>query len=234
MLSREDRLAEIYFFAALVAALLVPFTSTAEPVVCKSSSLTVDAADDALVETICTVAERATTMLSACYLQLPQDIQVVVYDDLPGVSSRCVGTYECAENRISLRSPKHLDAARDPSSAFSAVEKSVFFTSVLIHELAHAAFENTAREAARCANNHEYVAYVMQMLSLPAHVRQVIVDSYRAPSPVDPYLLNSLIAGMAPDRFAAIAWQHFTEEGHGCNYVRDLITGRETLQLFPE
>jgi hypothetical protein len=222
------------FASTLSIALLMPLASVAETVSCKTTSLTVEVMDEALGETICTTAERGANMLRACHLGLPPDILVVVYDELPGVSSRCVGKYECDENRISIRSPEHLDSARDPTSAFFNVDQVAFFKSVLVHELAHAAFEHTACQSARCPNNHEYVAYVMQMQALPAAARQTIIDNYRVSSPVDPQLLNSFVAALAPDRFAAIAWQHFTEADHGCDFVGDLISGNETLQLLTE
>jgi len=67
---------------------------------------------------------------------------------------------------------------------------------------------------ASCANNHEYVAYAMEMLSLPAHERQKIVAAYDIASPIDLLLMNSFFAAMAPVRFALIVWQHYSEQGN--------------------
>lgn len=89
----------------------------------------------------------------------------------------------------------------------------------------------TASRLASCANNHEYVAYAMQMLLLPANERQKIVTTYDIASPIDPLLLNCFIAAMAPDRFAAIVWQHYSEQGNGCSFVRELVSGEATLGL---
>lgn len=215
-------------------ALLFPVAGEAEPKACETSTVSVESDNDTLVETVCKTAEQARLMLNACHLSLQEDILVVVSGLLPGVSPRIIGIYESAENRISVLSPEELQSALLFGSAFAGIEKNIFFKSVLIHELSHAAFENTACRSGSCVENHEYVAYAMQMLSLPVPYRQKIVNEYRITPPIDPLLLNSFIAVMAPDRFAAIVWQHFSEEGNGCSFVRDLASGKSTLGLVSQ
>jgi len=214
--------------------MVFPAVGAAEPKTCAATTVSVEAVSEMLVQQVCETVRHTRLMLGACHLSLPRNILVVVSDELSGPSQRCIGIYERAQSRISVLSPKGLHSVVDPLSAFADIEEQIFFESVLVHELTHAAFEYTASGLASCANNHEYVAYAMQMLSLPAHERQKIVATYDIASPIDPLLLNSFIAAMAPDRFAAIVWQHYSERGNGCSFIRELVSGESTLGLAPQ
>jgi hypothetical protein len=149
---------------------------------------------------------EALARVAQCHLSLPEPVLITVADTLPDSIEGCVGYFECATNRIFLRTPDAIAGSRDPLSAFPILDPKVQFDSLVVHELAHAAFQQTGCTAAICPENHEYVGYAMQMWALPDQARTAIVDRFRKHEPIDARRLNMFIAAIAPDRYAAYVW----------------------------
>lgn len=219
----------------LIAAFTVlPVLAHADSVVCEGADVSVTASEDLLAQSVCDTVQRTITLLEQCGLQLSEPIDISILDDLPKFGDNCFGYYECDGNHISLRSPVSIANVSAQSVLYTGLDPIVILNSLVAHEVAHAAFAQSTGEDAAFLANHEYVAYAVQMWSLPPLVRDEIVASFGQDEPVEPIRLNELVAVMAPEKFAALAWQHFNEPGHGCDFVQDLATGRATLAIIWE
>jgi len=203
----------------------------AETITCDGNTVSVTAPNSARAQSVCATVATALTKLNQCDLTLSQPLTITVLNDLPGVSDTCFGYYVCDENRISVRSPQGIAEVAWLSTLYQTIDPEIVFDSIVVHEVAHAAFEQTACEEALCLANHEYVAYVMQMWSFPSSVRHALVERFGQEEPVEPIRLNELIAVLAPEKFAALAWQHFNEPENGCDFVTDLVTGKVSLEV---
>lgn len=217
----------------LLIAGLAALPAAAEEVACPGTVASVDAADPALVGSVCSAVRRASEFLERCGLAVTAPVEIRVSDEPEGLAAGCLGLYECEAQQIRLRPPEAMQELR-ASFTFEGMDALVLFESIVAHEWAHAAFEHSACGSALCVDNHEYVANVTQVWSLPDEVRLRFLAEHPSDGPVDPDLLNGFIAAFAPDRFAALAWQHFNEPGNGCAFIEDLTAGRQTLRLRVE
>lgn len=221
----------VLLFAAFMT---LPVLADADDAICDGGQVLVTAPSEPLALSICDSVGRALALLDECDLRLSDPITISIFDNLPNPSHNCFGFYECDSNRIWLRSPDSVANVIGESALYLGFEPKVVFDSIVAHEVAHAAFAHTACADAACLANHEYVAYVIQMWSLPPSVRNEIVARFGQYEPVEPMRLNAMIAVMAPEKFAALAWQHFSEAHHGCDFVQDLATGRTSLAIVWE
>ena len=209
----------------------LPILTASETVSCESALATVSAPNRMLADSVCATFEETQSLLGQCELEVSKSINIEVFDALPSVSNACFGFYEYDTNRISLRSPDSIATVIEQSTLYEGLDPKTVFDSIVVHEVSHAAFAQTAFDDAACLANHEYVAYVMQMWSLPPSIRSEIVDRFGQVEPVAPQRLSEIVAVMAPAQFAALAWQHFNEDGHGCDFVQDLVIGRASLEI---
>ena len=222
----------------LVALLLgtmtfsLPTRSPAETVVCAESMVSVTAPHASRAQSVCATASVTLPKLAQCDLRLSLPISITVLNDLPGVSDTCFGYYVCDGHQIFVRSPQGISEITELSLLYEDMAPEVVFDSIVVHEVSHAAFEQTACEDALCLANHEYVAYVMQMWSFAPVVRQKIIKQFGQDEPVEPIRLNDLIAVIAPEKFAALSWQHFNQPGNGCEFVKKLVSGRASLEIL--
>ena len=219
-------------FALCAMVLSLPTGALAETVVCSESLVSVTAPNASRAQSVCTTVMATLPKLAQCDLQLSHPLSITVLNDLPGVSDTCFGYYVCDGHRIFVRSPGGIAEITQLSRLYKDIAPEVVFDSIVVHEVSHAAFEQTACEDALCLANHEYVAYVMQMWSFPLVVRQKIVEQFGQDEPVEPIRLNDLIAVIAPEKFAALAWQHFNQPGNGCDFVGALVTGNVSLEIL--
>ena len=217
---------------AISAFMVLPVLAEADDALCDGLDVTVRAPSQSLALSVCGTVQRTLTLLEQCGLQLSDPIVIAILDDLPIFGDNCFGYYGCDSNRISLRSPTSIANVGSQSALYSGLDPMVVFDSLVAHEVAHAAFAQSTREESASLANHEYVAYAVQMWSLPPLVRDKIVPSFGQDEPVEAVRLNELVAVMAPDKFAALAWQHFNEPDHGCDFVQNLATGRTSLTII--
>ena len=217
----------------LATALLAMPVVAAERETCDQTGFSVEADTPVVTELVCDVVDRALPRLQACHLDIRAPVHIVVSDNLAGVPDGCIALFVCEQNEIRIGTVDSVSRTLLPESLFSSIEKNVFFESILVHEMAHAFFEQNACDRAKCAENHEYVAHAMQMAWLPEKERARIVAAYPVEHPIDPLRLNAFIAAFAPDRYAATVWQHFSLAENGCEIVRRLVAGEQSLQLMP-
>lgn len=120
-------------------------------------------------------------------------------------------------------SPETLGQVRSDDSLFAPLSDDVCFASVITHELAHAAMDAVPCPFQACVATTEYVAYAMQLRSLPDMLRtEVIRDASQV---VVRDEINPMIALMAPDIFARKAWLHFSQRPDPCGYVDWIMQG---------
>lgn len=223
--------------AALLVVLFVsPLASDAQQATCDVSGITVTAPTEPDARTVCQTISAALPRLQACHLNVQHPLRVTVSDDLPGVGPQCLGYYQTDRSEIFIRTAAGMVQSINPQSAFSRIDPPLLFESIVVHELAHALFQQSSRAADPCTEDHEYVAYGMQMAWLPGDQRAQIIAPFGVDAPVDPMMLNAFVAAMAPDRYAALVWQHFSQPENGCAFIHRLLAGQTSLHLeiYPE
>lgn len=219
----------------LVAAfVLAGAVATAEPVACADPMASVEAGDAELVPQVCETVTETAAFVATCGLSVKEPITIIVSDEAEGLPPGCFGRFECAAREIRVKTPEAIAAQDGGGGAFAALPPQVLFESIVAHEWAHAAFEHSACSEARCTSNHEYVAHVAQVNAMPEAARERFLDYHWIKEPVDRQRLNVFILGLAPDRYAAMAWRHFNAPGNGCAFVEALATGAVSLRVVAE
>lgn len=219
---------------AAVAVLASSAAAFAEPVACAETRATVDADAPGLALRVCSAVARTEAFLSACGIGVSDPVRIRVGAEIISDMDDCAGLYISETREIRARTPEGMAERRARADPEMVVDEMLFFESVIAHEWAHAAFDQTASERAQCTENHEYVGYLAQMWYLPEPVREKFLGRFPERTDIGADELNLFIAGLAPDLYAAKVWQHFQQDEGGCGFLRDLAAGRQTLQLFPE
>lgn len=193
---------------------------------CEGSGVTVASDRPELVERICRAAEDSTALLAECGLQVPGEIEIGIVGELP---FGCLGLYHCNAARIDVLDPDAFVSAVAPEGPFFAVSTEALYDSIVVHEMAHAAYDDGNCPFATCPVAAEYIAYVMQVRSLPDSDR----DAFEAATQIDTssarsYLSATMLA-MSPQRFAAAAWAHFLRQASPCGYIEAIAAGDVVL-----
>ena len=205
----------------LAAAIGVVATQSTAQFECPASTISV-IADPNVAPLICDLASRGIAELSACSLPLNRVLQIEIVETLP---HGCVGQYHCGQDRIELLSQEAAQHYRGADFPFSQIDPDVYFYSVLVHELTHAALEDMPCRFTRCFATQEYVAYAMQMRSLPAEARATLLTRPEFNRPIDAYEINKMIVLMAPGVFLQKAWWHFIQQDDPCAFIGQVVSG---------
>lgn len=222
---------------AVAAVLLVigVVGTAAAPVPCTDDPrIKVDGADNAEVARICTTAARARPQMSECHLTQSRPLLIRLVDELTHPNVSCMVQYDCRDDSISVTRPDALADILRPDSIWARIAPKALFDSLIVHELAHAFLDQTECAGIPCHADHEYIAYALQIDSLSPANRTRLLEGHRVRLPVDPMGLNDFTAAADPDYFAQGAWLHFSAPGNGCDFVRDLLEGRQSLRMVDE
>lgn len=188
---------------------------------CPGTGVTTQA-DGALGSRVCSIARRTKANLAACGLPPPGQVEVTLRDTLP---KGCVGNFDCETETIEILNPVALDRVRVDSGAWAEVETPAYFDSILTHELTHAALRDLPCPFSGCRLNQEYVAYAMQIRSLPPEARAAFGRRSNITGKVSRDALNEMMLHLAPDRFAQKVWAHLGQRPDACAYLKQLAEG---------
>lgn len=216
-------LARICISASVALAVIVS-TGSAEVLSCEGIPLTVSTPDGEFAEQTCRAAARTLPLIAECDVVLSRKQEIEVKNAIPG-SPDCMGVYHCGENRIAILSPSAMERLRRADSAFASVSTRIYFESVVAHELAHAAYDAVPCPFPDCLVTSEYVAYAMQVYSLPPPSREVFEADVSLEDRVNRYQISAIGLLMAPDQFARDVWAHFSQREDGCAYVAEMMGG---------
>lgn len=207
-----------------LAALLSCWSSAALPasLTCETVPITVETDSDDLAQRICRVAERAIAANTACNVPLTRPIEIATLESL---SANCIGLYHCGEDRIEVLTPEAMTALRDRTGLFSALPDDIYYDSVIAHELVHAAYDAVPCPFDACIATSEYLSYALQIRSLPTDLRADLEAAADLNRRVARDELNMMFLFMAPNKFAAKAWTHFSQRPDPCAYAGQIMNG---------
>jgi hypothetical protein len=210
-----------------IILLLQPDLAVAETMICETAPVTVTGQSQEHLSMACQAVLVAQELFSQCNMPaLPKSLRVDILQDLqPG----CVGLFHCGEAQIDVLPPKLMSERRGKENAFAFLSETEFFRSVIVHELAHAAFEDVPCILESCRATTEYIAYNMQVMSLDDHLRQIYSDNSKRDRPILKDEINVMVLSIAPNVFAQKAWEHLTEKDEPCNFVKRIAAGDVTF-----
>lgn len=209
--------------AAVFILTLSPVGSFAVTLSCQELDITVTAPDAELANRVCARAAASLDLLASCQLQQTDPFSISVSPILPPGFGRCFGVFHCNDDLVEVLTPDALSEAVQLSGSFTNLPVEVLFDSLVTHEVSHVlAFQSTVG-APRTAVEVEYIAYALQMQSLPEDDRNAFVEAHPVTEPVALMGLNSIILSFSPEVFAVKAWTHYHQEGNGCEFIHGIL-----------
>ena len=209
----------------MITTLLGAIPANAQSTLCPDSRFEVLSDDAALTQQVCSIAQQAAEQLVACNIQISDSrhVRIEVMTEMP---EACLGLYHCGKDIIQIPTPDTMQSMRKADSSLSHVSRQRFFRSILTHELAHAAFDEQPCPFESCITASEYIAYTMQIMSLPDADIAILEAGLDMDKKVSRDSLNPVTLYMNPDIFLSWAWIHLQQRPDPCAYIGDVMAGR--------
>ena len=227
----------LFFCLIFLTAMLVNPAMAAERR-CLGSNTTVYA--DSVYETYlaCAGAADAVAFLSRQGLTVDTVMWIDVLDTVflhkdKNPSFRILGQFDPRQNRILVTSIDGQRAMAMEKPIFGVPYDLALFRSVVAHEVAHAIADDNFQVTEPTRLAHEYIAYIVQLATMPPRLRQQVLDHHPVPGFETEVEINPMIYGLNPDVFAVKAYRHYFKPGVGVAFMQTLLH-RDLMSIFPQ
>jgi hypothetical protein len=225
----RSRAARWVAWIAISVACFAPAASRSAELACHRGAIVVtgDNADD--LPLACAAVEHALVFLEPSGLTLERGPAIRLVEALPaGNDQHTLGLYDAKRDVVDVLNFRAAVAASECGPrAFKVPMSEPLWQSYIAHEIAHAAARAHDPLRRLSLAQHEYIAAVVQLGTLPQAIRETILHNYAGiPAFVDPSEITDLYYYMAPCAFAVKAYRHYLEAGNGPAFIsRMLATG---------
>lgn len=196
-----------------------------DPHACDDGSFQILAPSAELADAICTILLETRAGLAPCGLVQTLPIDVEVLDHIPAPPGPCLAHFDCDARVIRVLDPARFAGTLDPDEPYALLPEGVLLKALLTHELAHALAAQSAGPAGIETVDQEYIAAAMELQHMDPAWREVLLRAAPVSLPPRTGLIDLLIYGLAPRKFATNAWQHFSLAENGCGLVRRILSG---------
>lgn len=222
----------LVIFSAAVCLGLFSTSAVAEghersAVACSDVAVEILGASPREQELICSAAAQGFEFFRRCKFEISQQIRVAVVEDhLKVCGVDAFGSYSAESGTIELLDLKACSLKASENQAYSSLPPPEFYSSIVVHEVAHAIFRSLVRDTAHTHATHEYVAYAVQISSMRTAVRQQFLNSIQRQPATDLEPFVDIVFLLGPSKFAAMAYDHYSMPGNGCRFLEGLVDGR--------
>lgn len=194
---------------------------------CLDGRATFDNLTEDEADLICRGIAAARDVLAHCgFTDVPRITVEAASSLIDGEGFDRRGEYLPASRRLRIRPLAEFIATTPPSIAGVPAPHSVLYASVAAHEMSHAILAESAIGPDLPPTAHEYVAYTIQIATLPEEIRAAIDAKYPEPALVDLFVFSPFLLYGDPERFAVAAWRHFGEPDNGCGMIHRILAGK--------
>jgi hypothetical protein len=203
---------------AIASLLLLPVAAIAadEPIRCVETGIRVPDWSTEERELVCDASAAAIAFLRAAGVAYHAD-NLTIAPLQPGGDQggeHVIGCCNVLRNEILvLRYEAAIVASRRYPRAFDMPMSSALWQSFISHETAHAVAEQNFAAGVHRAAASEYIAGVVQLATLPADLRKVILDHYDAKGFGNASEISMLLYEFDPAVFAVMAYRHYVTLG---------------------
>jgi hypothetical protein len=118
-----------------------------------------------------------------------------------------------------------------PKSVYRKLPFRDVYDSLVVHEVAHAIFREHVGGRRIPVTAHEYVAYAIQIASMPQETRDLLLSSFPLQTSKDLARFNDIYLAMRPLRFAANAYRHLFRNERYCETIARIASGDAEFPL---
>ena len=197
---------------------------------CAGSAIRVQTELGSEAKAICDGARGSLDQLRSCGLHPRNDLAIEVTDDVLAMSNgKIVGDYLPGVSRVRIASQAAI-AARPAGATQTLVPALDYYSSIAAHVVAHAVFHDATEHLDLPRVAHEYVAYALQIATLPKEARDRLMTAGTVKPASHLYTFSPFLLLADPEQFAILAYSHFSQPVNGCAFLTRIIK-RE--QSFP-
>lgn len=194
---------------------------------CIETPVSVTGASPAEANHVCAAAKSAMKLFRQCGLEMPKHMRVRVDPKpLEVGGSHVFASFDSRDKVIrivDLDTFARMTITELPSPVLPLHE---FYRSVIVHEMSHQILRANLKGKKVPRAAHEYVAYSIQLGSMPVEARQRYLSLFKRgpPAGLAPFVEGMLY--LAPQHFGALAYDHFSAPGNRCRILRGIVQGR--------
>lgn len=175
---------------------------------------------------ICAAVKRTTELFRQCeFMELPRVRVQVEKEPVNVCGVDAFGSFDAERQSIRIVDATTCKKMTKLNAAYASLPFGEFYQSIVVHEIAHQFFRSHLKGKKVSYATHEYVAYAMQIASMPPQIRNQLLNSItREPTEdLDPFVDMLLL--MSPVYFGVLAYDHFSAPGNGCWVLQGIVRG---------
>lgn len=215
-------------FAVLLGC-LSPAASRSAELACHEAGIEVSGTDAQDLPLACAAVRATLAWLEPAHLKLEHGPAIRLVGQLPADNDKhSLGRYDAPHNVIELLGYRAAVAASDcDTPAFKITMSPALWQSYVAHEVAHAALRANDPSRTLTLAQHEYVAAVVQLGTLPKALRDEILVNYDDfPAFEAASEISDLYYFMAPCAFAVKAYRHYLKPGNGPAFISRMLSAQ--------
>jgi Family of unknown function (DUF6639) len=175
---------------------------------------------------VCTAVKKTTKLFRQCgFMKLPR-IRVQVEKEPVNVCGvDAFGSYDAQRQTIRIVDATTCEKMAKVNAAYASLPFGELYQSIVVHEIAHQFFRSHLKDKKASHATHEYIAYAMQIASMPPQVRDQLLNSFPREPPEDLGPFVDMLLLMSPMYFGVLAYDHFSAPGNGCRVLQEIVRG---------
>ncbi len=175
---------------------------------------------------VCAAVKRATELFGQCdFTDLPRVRVQVSKEPINVCGGDAFGSFDAERQAIRIVDTATCRKMANSNAAYASLPFSEFYQSIVVHEIAHQFFRSHLKDKKASHAAHEYVAYALQIASLPPRARNQLLNSFPDEPPEDLAPFVEMLLLMSPMYFGVLAYHHFSAPGNGCRVLQEIVRG---------
>jgi hypothetical protein len=206
------------------------------PPLCGNALIQVAATSEDERRLLCGAINHTLELLGRCDILLRRPLRVQVMDQVRHPLSKVAifGLFDVNQEKVLITREETI-AALVKGTPYAELPQRQFYRSLIVHEVTHGVMHQNFKRKPMNHAAFEYPAYVLQLASLPAHVRDSFLRSIPSRARPGEFIFNDAVLFFDPFFFAAHAYEHFESANDGCAQLQSLLDGQASFVpwLYP-
>ena len=205
---------------------------SADEMHCPDVPVNVSAHSDNLAASVCAAAIWTRAFFLRCGLVQERALTIDVVDRLTHpLGLPVIAMFDASKWRIQISTMQTTQSTILPGSIYKKLPIRDVYESLVVHEVAHAIFREHVLDHKLPVAAHEYVAYAVQIASLPSNTRDAFLAVFPRQTPSGFGIFNDISLAMGPLRFGANAYRHLFKDDESCQTIRRIAAGKANFPL---